>query len=255
MNPPSVEKPIVTVIIQARMDSTRLPNKAMLDLAGKPLLAHVIERSKSIKGIHSVVLATGNSTRNSTIIDLAESMDIHTFCGSDDNVLDRYVKAAERFGGDYIVRVTGDNPFTDPLYASHTVQVAISKKADICSPTNLPLGTAVEIIKREALLQAHENSNKPYHFEHVTPYIKENQESFIVVRHDIQYINPFPGLRLTVDEQNDYRLANAIYSQLYKGYIFTLVDVLDLIGRNIHFLDLNKSIHQRTMTDSALNGK
>lgn len=235
------------------MDSTRLPNKAMLELAGKPLLSHVIERSKSIMGSDNVVLATGRIEKNTPIVNLAKSLGIQTYCGSDENVLDRYIGAAERYGGDYIIRVTGDNPFTDPEYASQTLRIALLKNADLCSPSNLPLGVAVEIIKYDALHKAYQKSSRPYHFEHVTPYIKENQDIFKIVKHEIDYRNPFPDLRLTVDEWNDYLLGKTIYEQLYKGIIFSLDDVIQFIEKNQYILEINKSIRQRHMTEASID--
>ena len=143
-------KPAVTVIIQARMQSKRLPGKAMLDLAGKPVIAHVIERAKSIEHVDKVVLATGSAHENQQILDLASSMDIEAFSGSESNVLERYYMASEKYGGEYIVRITGDNPFTDVEYASMIVDIALESKFDLCALANMPLGTAVEVIKKDA---------------------------------------------------------------------------------------------------------
>jgi len=114
-------KPRVTAVIQARMQSKRLPGKALLELGGKPLLAHVIDRTQRIEGVDAVVVATSIGEENAPLIELARSMSAGVFVGSIDNVLERYYLSAVEFGGDYIVRVTGDNPFTDPEYASMAV--------------------------------------------------------------------------------------------------------------------------------------
>lgn len=241
----------VTAIIQARLDSTRLPNKALLNLAGKPLLAHVIERSKQIIGIDRIILATGNLSTNLPLIQLAESMKIHYFSGSDDNVLERFYKASELFGGDFIVRITGDNPFIDPYYASLTVKNAIITNSDLYSLTDLPLGIAVEIIKKDALVNAYQNSTENYHFEHVTPYIKENPHLFKILRDKSGFINPFPSLRLTVDEENDYQFAKIIYNELNSNDIFSLQDILNYISNNPQIMNINKNVRQRKMTESS----
>ena len=142
------------VIIQARMESTRLPGKALLPLAGKPLICHVIERSLAISGITGVVLATGDTPENRVLLDLAGSMGIGFFAGSPDDVLDRYCRAAERFPGDPVIRITGDNPFTDPDEASKTLKFYHDMNAEYAVAEGLPLGTGVEVVSRRALFDA-----------------------------------------------------------------------------------------------------
>lgn len=240
----------VTAIIQARMDSKRLPGKSMLDLAGKPLLAHVIDRTRMIEGVKTVVLATCIGKENMPIIKLAQSMGIEVFVGSVDNVLERYYLAAEEYGGSYIVRVTGDNPFTDPEYASTAVEIIQESGADLCSIPNLPLGCGVEIIKRDSLAQAYKMSEKPYQREHVTPYIKEHPELFRIERPTVNFKNPFPSLRLTVDIQADYDLAKTIYENLYNEKYFPLIDVISFLQKNPHLVNMNSDIKQRPMFHS-----
>ena len=119
-----------TVIIQARIGSTRLPGKAMLSLKGKPLIAHVIERAKAIKGVATVVLATGNAVVNKPLIDLAHAMQIDAFSGSDDNVLDRFYRAHEQFGGDYVIRATGEGTADNIATAQGRLMAARAAELD-----------------------------------------------------------------------------------------------------------------------------
>ncbi len=240
-------KPHVTAVIQARMQSKRLPGKAMLELAGKPLLAHVIERTQMMDGVDTVVVATCIGEENVPIIELAQSMNTEVFVGSVDNVLERYYLAANEFGGDFIVRVTGDNPFTDPDYASMAVEISLESGADLCSLNNLPLGTAVEVIKREALEVSYRSSDKSYHREHVTPYIKEHTEMFRIERPAVYLKNHFPNLRLTVDTPEDYKLAKILYDTLYNGKCFTIHEVLRYLEHNPELVYLNVGVKQRPM--------
>jgi spore coat polysaccharide biosynthesis protein SpsF len=240
----------VTAIIQARMTSKRLPGKSMLELAGKPMLAHVIDRTRMIDGVKKIVVATCIGKENMPIIKLAQSMGTEVFVGSVDNVLERYYLAAEEFGGSYIVRVTGDNPFTDPEYASMAVEIIQESGADLCSIPNLPLGTGVEIIKRDSLAQAYKMSDKPYQREHVTPYIKEHPELFRIERPTVSFKNPFPDLRLTVDTREDFELAKTIYENLYKQKYFPLIDVISFLEKNPHLVNINSDTKQRSMFHS-----
>lgn len=244
-------KPQVTAIIQARMMSKRLPGKAMLYLADKPILGHVIERAKKIDHVDTVVLATSGGKENEPLLRLADDMGIYTFIGSEDNVLERYYLAAEEFGGKYIVRITGDNPFTDVDYASMIVDIALESGFDLCALSNLPLGTAVEVIKREALKEAYKTSNKPYHFEHVTPMIKEHPELFSIERPPVNIKNKIDDLRLTIDTPEDYKVAQILADNLYKGEPFPLSDILDYIKDNPEIRKINSGVKQRLASHSS----
>ena len=245
-------KTTVTAIIQARMNSTRLPGKAMMDLAGKPMLRHVFERVLAVAGVDRAVLATCDSGENVKIIDLARSMGIPVFIGSEDNVLERFHRAAQEFGGDYILRVTGDNPFTDPGFAAKTIEIALSARADLCYLSNLPLGTGAGIIRKSALDAAYLHSDEPYQFEHVSPYIKEHPEIFKIITREIELANPFTSLRLTVDTPEDYELASIIYRNLYKGAPFPFSEVVKFLEQKPGLARINARIDQRSMTHSSI---
>ena len=178
-------------------------------------------------------------------------MGIDVFVGSRENVLERFYIAHEEFGGDYIVRVTGDNPFTDPQYASLALKNAVRENADLGSFSNLPLGTAVEIIKSDALKTAYEKSTEAYHFEHVTPYIKEHPEKFLISRHVADMENSIENLRLTVDTPEDYDLAKIIYENLYREGPFGTGEVLDFLNSEPALVKINQNIEQRPMTHSS----
>jgi spore coat polysaccharide biosynthesis protein SpsF len=244
-------RPAATAIIQARMNSTRLPGKSLLDLGGKPLLHHVIDRARAIEGVTTVVLATAHGEENIPLVELARVAGIDIFIGSLDNVLERFYIASQEFPADYIIRITGDNPFTDPEYASIALSIAAESSADLCSISNLPLGTAVEIIKKQALDEAYRSASKPYHFEHVTPYIKEHDEIFRIERHEVTFPNPFPDLRLTVDTDEDYRLARLIYENLYTGEIIPLKRVISFLSEHPEMAAINSNVRQRPMTHSS----
>lgn len=244
-------KHTVTAIIQARMNSTRLPGKAMLDLAGRPLLYHVFERIKATAGVDRVVLATCEEEESGRIIRLAESMGIDVFIGSRDNVLERFWLASEKFGGDLIMRATGDNPFTDPGYAALAIETMIATGADLCYFPDLPLGTGVGMVKKSALNEAYRKSDRPHQLEHVTPYIHEHPMQFNLLIRDIGFTIPFPKPRLTVDTREDYEFAKVIYDNCYSGAPFSLDDVVQFLKKNPGLLSINRGIEQRPMTHSS----
>lgn len=239
----------VVAIIQARQNSKRLHEKCFLHLAGIPLLAHVILRAQAIKGVSEVIVATGNKQENQGIIALATQYGATPFCGSEENVLKRYYTSAQQYSADYIIRITGDNPFTDVDYASMAVGYAISNNADLASISGIPLGTAVELIKYEALELAYLNAEKPHQKEHVTPYIKENVQSFTIMRKKETVYNSQENLRLTIDTEKDFKLASTLYSALHvKGEIFSLHNILNYLRLYPEIGAINRDVQQRPMT-------
>ncbi len=240
-------------VIQARISSTRLPGKALKDLCGHPLIFHVIERAKKIRGIDQVTLATGERAENQPLLEIAESMGISHFTGSEDDVLSRFRESVKNINCDYVIRITGDNPFTDNYSASMALDYAIKENADHCYIAGIPIGTGVEIIKKTALEKAYKNGLKPHQREHVTPYIKENPQLFKLIKYTAEIENPFPDLRLTVDTDEDFALAELLYKVLYKGKPLTLTEVINYVKMNPSVKEINRDIKQRPLTHSSSN--
>lgn len=240
-------------VIQARVSSTRLPEKALKDLCGHPLIFHVIERAKKIRGIDQVILATGKRPENQPLVEIAESMGISHFTGSEDDVLGRFWESVKNINCDYVIRITGDNPFTDNYSASMALDYAIKENADHCYITGIPIGAGIEIIKKTAIEKAYKNGLKPHHREHVTPYIKENPRLFKLVKYTTEIANPFPDLRLTVDTDEDFALAELLYKALYKGKPLTLTEVINYVKMNPSVQKINRDIKQRPLTHASSN--
>lgn len=235
-------------VIQARLNSTRLPSKVLLPLCGFPMIAHVIERAKAIEGVSDVVLATGEGVENTPLADIAAQCGVRLFRGSESDVLERYYMAASETDCGYIIRITGDNPLTDHESAALALNHAFKTGADHCTTSGIPLGTGVEIIKKSALEKAYNEGREPHHREHVTPYIKEHPELFRIEKYISQLRNPFNDLRLTVDTTEDFELMNRIYSKLYNGTPIRLEEVINLIMQNPGLRLINSGIEQRPMT-------
>lgn len=238
-------------VIQARLASTRLAEKVLMPLSGKPMIVHVIERALAIKGADSVILATGRAALNDPLEKIAAGCGIGLFRGSEDNVLERFYLAVINTGCDYIIRITGDNPLTDHISASEALQHAFDKKCDHCTVSGIPVGTGIEIVSMSALERAYREGSTPYHFEHVTPYIKEHPELFNMVKYASPLDNPYPDLRLTVDTPEDFALMKKIYDALYIGQPILLTDVISFIKANPELININSHVEQRPMTHSS----
>ena len=169
----------IGIFLQVRLNSSRMPGKALLNLAGKLLIEHTIERLSVVPADVRVILTTKES--EAALKYIAQDNGWEIFCGDAQNVLKRYVDAALFFDVETIVRATGDNPLTSSEIAIETLNAFAKEKADLAHIAPAPYGSGVEVVKRSALLKALEKASMPYEFEHVTPYIYGHENEFKVV--------------------------------------------------------------------------
>ena len=204
-------------VLQARMGSTRLPGKVMLDLLGAPLLARVIRRAQGIPGIGPVVVATTTAERDHPILDLAKHYGAEAFAGSEEDVLDRYYWAAKQFQADIIIRLTADCPLLDPGISARVVERFAQGDLDYaCNtlPPTFPDGLDTEVFSFTALERAWREARLASEREHVTPYIWKNPDNFrsANVRNSVD----LSALRWTVDEAGDLEFVRAVYARLFR---------------------------------------
>lgn len=210
------------IVIQARMGSSRLPGKVLKDIAGRPLLAHVIGRLETMKHAASVVVATSDLPRDDVIANWCASSGKACFRGSETDVLDRYLRCAEAYGFTDVVRLTADNPFTDMPELDRLIDLHIDGKYDYSHSFGaLPIGVGAEIFTVDALLRSHAEGHAPHHREHVNEYIPEHPESFRIGILDVPAEKRAPDLRLTVDTEADWRLACRLAEQAHGDWLET----------------------------------
>ncbi|MCK5023362.1 MAG: acylneuraminate cytidylyltransferase, partial [Candidatus Aenigmarchaeota archaeon] len=194
----------VGLVIQARMGSTRLPEKVLMDLCGKPLLLHIIYIIRSLDENYMVIIATTTLPKDDAIKTFCDMYKILCFRGSEKDVLDRYYKTALTFNLDHIVRLTGDNPLIDGENLQHLIDEHLKNNADYSSnksevDSGLPEGVGAEIFTFYALERSWREGKKDYHREHVDEYILENMGEFNVLRVEAKEKVPYKNIRLTVD--------------------------------------------------------
>lgn len=240
--------PHIVAIIQARMGSTRLKNKTLVDIAGKPLLGHIIDRVKASRAIHEIIIATTTDSQDGVILRLATEHGIKKYAGSQEDVLDRFYHAAKQLAADVIVRITSDDPFKDPEVIDKIVRHFISHPdLDYASNTiepTYPEGLDVEVFSFEALKQAWKEAELPSEREHVTPYIWKNPKKFKIA--NIKYKNDLSNLRWTLDYEEDLRFTREIYKRLYHGQIFFMDDILTLLQKEPSLININQHIPKYT---------
>ncbi len=234
-------------IIQARMGSTRLPGKALLDLAGAPFLARVVERMRHCQTLDALVLATTTEPSDDPLVELAESLGVSVYRGSVDDVLDRFTQAARQADAALIVRITADDPFKDPQVTDHAVRLWLRQPdldyvSNTLEPT-YPEGLDIEVFTREALERAWREARLPSEREHVTPYIWKHPDRFRLL--NFKHERDLSHLRWTVDYPEDLAFAREVYARLYRpGQVFLMEDILRLLEAEPELARINAGIQR-----------
>jgi spore coat polysaccharide biosynthesis protein SpsF len=240
---------MITAIIQARVGSTRLPNKVFSVIEGKPLLWHVVERLKNSKYLDKIVIATTINENDIKIADWAAENKIICYRGSEDNVLERYYQAAKYFGSDTIVRITADDPFKDYQIMDAVIEKFQIKGVDIAcniNPPTFPEGLDIEVFSFNAIEHAYLNVSTNFEKEHVTQYFYKNPGLFTIC--NMSYKDNLSSLRWTIDEDKDLEMARSVYSKLFvKGEVFLMNDILELLDRHPWIAAINNVVSRSIM--------
>lgn len=238
--------PEVTAIIQAHMGSTRLPGKVLMDLGGEPMLSRVVKRTMRAQKIDKVIVATTTKPQDEVIVDLCRSEGWLWFCGSEEDVLDRYYQTAKKYGSDIVVRITSDCPLIEPEIIDLVIDEFLKSQADYASnsfaPRTYPRGLDTEVISFAALKRAWQEDKNPAWREHVTPYIYRHPDKFklCAVRNDRDY----SYLRWTVDTAQDLELVRKIYEH-FGNDRFSWQEVITLLQKYPEWLKINKDVMQK----------
>jgi spore coat polysaccharide biosynthesis protein SpsF len=237
-------------IIQARIGSTRLPGKVLVDLGGATVLARVVHRLERSQQITKMVVATTSVPADEVIVSECERLQVSCFRGSEDDVLDRYYQAARSYTADAVLRITSDCPLIDPELVDETVRVFRNEHADYASnvsPRTYPRGLDAEVMTSSALERAWREAREPYEREHVTPYLYEHPKSFRLasVRGDVDYSH----YRWTLDTPGDLELLRAVYSRFHNRDDFHWQDVIALMEREPELAELNSQVLQKSLRE------
>ncbi len=206
---------MTALILQSRLDSTRLKGKALLPLGGKPMIQRVMEALKKIRADVFVLACSGDSYN--AFEPLAGESGFEIIRGSKEDVLQRYCDAIRRYKPDRIIRATGDNPFVFADAADRLHEEASRLRADYAGYAYIPYGAGVESVKAEALLKAEKEASLPAEREHVCPYLYGHPELFSLHRPLAPLKWQHPEVAVSVDTREDYERARRLYDTLYGG--------------------------------------
>ena len=238
----------IVAIIQARMGSSRLPQKVLMDLGGATVLDRVLNRLERSRMIQELLVATTTEPADDAIVEHCERTGWKVFRGSEQDVLDRYYQAAKYMHADVVVRITSDCPVIDPEVTDATIRAFLDRGADYASNIRVrtyPRGLDTEVMTVQALERAWRESTKPYQREHVTPYIYENPGEFKL--HGIENDTDCSQHRWTVDTPEDLQLLQAIYRRFGGRDDFGWREVLELVESDPSLSDINRHIAQKAV--------
>jgi len=203
---------LTAIVLQARIDSTRLPGKSLLLLDGKPLIFRVMEALNQVPADIRILACPEDSL--SSFSPVAQEAGFQILAGPKDDVLERYCLAIRKYSIDRVIRATGDNPFVFADSAVSLNDEAVSLKADYAGYMELPYGAGVESAAASALIRASEQAKLPSEREHVCPYLYNHPELFTLHRPSAPVRWRYPDIRLTVDTQEDFDRAEKLYAAL-----------------------------------------
>lgn len=243
----------IVAIIQARMNSSRLPGKVLQDLGGRPMLVRVAERVRRAKTIQSLMVATTLDASDDPLEALCHERGYAMYRGSQYDVLDRFYQAACLAEADVIVRLTADCPLLDPDLIDQTVQLFLQSGADFAAnrlpppwKRTFPIGLDVEVCSFTALERAWNHAELLFEREHVMPYLYDEEGRFkvAVLDNDVDY----GSLRWTVDTPQDLELVRVLVSRFADDH-FTWKDVLALVQREPELMQINAEVKHKRVSD------
>jgi len=237
------------ILIAVRLKSSRLPRKAFSLIEDQTLIEHLIDRMKCVSNAQKVILCTSINDEDTPLIDVAKNKNIEYFCGSEDNVINRFLMAVEDYRPNNIVRVTGDNCLVSVEFLENAINIHNEFKYDYTTTEQLPRGAKGEVISYQALQKLHSLATKPEHSEYMTWFL-DNPEFFNICKINVNDSINRPDYRITCDTSDDLKLIRKIYKHLYvKGNIINIQDVVTLLDNNQDLVNINKHIQQISKED------
>ena len=240
----------VDATIQARTGSSRLPNKVLKPVLGKALLQHQIERIQRASTINRVVLATSDLAQDDPLEDLAHSMGILCFRGSETDVISRVCGALEKFEIDIHAEFQGDNSIPDPAVIDFVVGYFLehSEKFDYVTnalKTTYPPGLEVSVYPSRILFDANLRASNSEHLEYVGFHINQHPDVYRLKNIEAPAAISRPDLHLEVDTEEDFLLVSHIYEHFASQPNFTIEDVVAYTDAHPHLTQSNSGIERR----------
>ena len=233
----------VIVYIQCRTGSSRFPRKILSKIKGKDYIELLVKRVRHTSNADEVVIITTQLKEDNEITNICEKLKIPFFMGSEEDLLDRHYKANLNFGGDYIVKIPSDCPFSDPKINQSLISViknsSIIDYASNYHPPTFPDGLDIEVAKSNILEEAWLQAKEPHEREHTFPYIWDNPEKYNIFNLINKTGNLFKTHRWTLDYKEDLDFIKSVYEEFNDNEIFYFEDILEIIKTKKHIGKIN----------------
>jgi spore coat polysaccharide biosynthesis protein SpsF len=230
------------------MGSTRLPGKVLKDLAGETMLTRVVQRLRRATKITDLLVATTDLPADDAIVAECRKSSVPVSRGDQDDVLDRYFRAAQLTKAEVVVRITSDCPLIDPEITDKTIAAFLDARPDYASNVltrTYPRGLDTEVMSVGALERAWRQSQKKHEREHVTPYIYEHPAEFKLL--SVASDEDYSQHRWTVDTPEDLEFVRAVYGHFEKDAAFSWRDILKVLERHRALAELSRAVVQQTL--------
>lgn len=244
MRPVAETKPRIVASVEARMGSSRLPGKVLMDINGRPSLSRLLARLRACRLLDDIVIATSIDPRDDAIAAWAKSEGAAVFRGSEDDVLQRVIEAQQFMKSDIVVEVTGDCP----LLSAHVIDLGIetffANDVDVVTNARVPsypMGADVQVFRTKDLAWVADNITDAAVREHVSLYFYENPAKYRVINMVAPLRWQGPRVRLQLDYEEDLRFIREIYTKLEPrfGATFDLDEIMDLLRREPELVNIN----------------
>ncbi len=233
----------IIALIQARMGSSRLPGKVLLPLCGETVLRQVVSRVSAAKSVDEAIVVTTIEKGDLPIVKACADMGIRVFCGSEEDVLDRYYQISRLLKPKSIIRITADCPLMDPEIIDKVVMRHQDCNSDYTSNAiteTFPDGLDVEVVDYQALEKAWNLSKQLSEREHVTLFIRNHPELFKI--ESVDNFENTGNYRWTLDEQRDYEFIMKVYEYFYPVVDFGYKDIFKLLKKDPELEKINQNI-------------
>jgi spore coat polysaccharide biosynthesis protein SpsF len=243
----------VPIIIQARVNSTRLRNKVLLEINEKPLIEYVVNQISAAMLVDYCIIATSTNSKDDKIVDFCERKKIRCFRGSEEDVLDRYYKCAKHFNCKTIIRISADSPLIDPNVIDEIITKFQNNKFDYVSNNisyndgqweesfcDYPQGMVVEITSFQILETAWKNAIKKSEREHVFPYVQSHSEMFNIT--NVKNNTKLSQIRCTVDKKEDFEFIKKIIEKMKNEKIIKIKDICEIVKNEPDLLKINSKV-------------
>lgn len=242
----------IVAIIEARMTSSRLPGKVLLQAAGKPMLEHLVNRLRAVPSLRGIVLATTTNRTDDELKEFSIRMGIGCYRGSENDVMNRVIGAAEFEKADVVVEITGDCPIIDPKIVEQTIGAFKANKSDYVSNSHIrsfPDGMDTQVFWLDALKRSAAMTSNALDHEHVTLHIRNHPEIFsksnLLAPPELHW----PELGLTLDEPKDYELLKKIIEYFEpNNSLFSCLEIIELLRQNPEWVAINQAVVRKGET-------